>query len=55
MHTNYQERPSSGHRYLCKKDTFYNQAFRLNKICSGTSSFVKKFNDLEAWFINRVE
>ena len=45
--------PSSSHPYHCKKGIAYNQALRLNRICSDNKSFGKRSNDLEGWLMQR--
>ena len=55
-------KPTDTHQYLdftsshpshCKTSIPYNQALRLNRICSETSSFDKRCNELEAWLLKR--
>ena len=45
--------PSSCHPSHCVESIPYSQALRLNRICSETSFFDKRCNDLEAWLIQR--
>ena len=44
---------SSCHPFHCKKGIPYSQALRLNRICSETSSFDKRCNDLERFLLER--
>ena len=44
---------SSCHPDDCKTSIPFSQALRLNRICSDTSSFDKRCNDLESWLIKR--
>ena len=44
---------SSCHPYHCKKGIPYSQTLRLNRICSATSFFDKRCNNLEGWLIDR--
>ena len=44
---------SSCHPFHCKKDIPYGQALRLNRICSETNSFNKRYNDLEIFLLER--
>ena len=44
---------SSCHPDHCKTSIPYSQALRLNRICSDTSSFDRRCNELEAWLIGR--
>ena len=55
-------KPSDSHQYLqssschpfhCKKCIPYSQALRLNRICSETNSFDKRYNDLERFLSER--
>ena len=45
--------PNSSHPYHCKKRIPYNQALRLNRICSDNESFDNRCNDLEGWLMER--
>ena len=40
---------SSCNPYCCKKGIPYSQALRLNRICSDSTSFDRRCNDLERW------
>ena len=44
---------SSRHPFQCKKGIPYSQALRLNCICSETSSFDSRCNDLERFLLER--
>ena len=44
---------SSCHPVHCKTSIPYSQALRLNRICSETSEFDKRCNELEEWLIKR--
>ena len=44
---------SSYHPYHCKKGIPCSQALRLNRICSDSSYFERRCNDLEKWLIER--
>ena len=44
---------SSCHVYHSKKSIPYSQALRLNRICSETSFFDKRCNELEVWLNDR--
>ena len=44
---------SSCHVYHSKKSIPYSQALRLNRICSGNSSYDKRCNELEVWLRER--
>ena len=55
-------KPTDTHQYLdasschpahCKNSIAYSQALRLNRICSETSSFDHRCNELESWLIKR--
>ena len=39
--------------YHCKKGIPYSQTLRLNRICSDSTSFEKRYNDLEQWLLER--
>ena len=44
---------SSSHPHHCKKGLSYNQALRLNRICSHNESFDKPCNELKGWLMER--
>ena len=44
---------SSCHPYHCKKGIPYSKTLRLNRICSDSTSFDGRFNDLERWLLER--
>ena len=44
---------SSCHPYHCKKGIPYSQTLRLNRICSDSTSFDRRCNDLERWLLER--
>ena len=55
-------KPTDTHQYLhsfscqpyhCKKRFPYSQTLRLNRICSDSSSFDRRYNDLERWLLER--
>ena len=43
----------SCHPYHCKKGIPYCQTFHLNRICSDSISFDRRYNDLERWLLER--
>ena len=43
----------SCHPYHCKKGIPYSQTLRLNRICSDSTSFDRRCNDLERWLLER--
>ena len=44
---------SSCHPYHCKEGIPYSQTLRLNRICSDSTSFDRRCNDLERWLLER--
>ena len=55
-------KPTDTHQYLhssschpdhCKKGIPYSQTLRLNRICSDSTSFDRRCNDLERWLLER--
>ena len=44
---------SSCHLYHCKKGIPYSQTLRLIRICSDSTSFDRRCNDLERWLLER--
>ena len=44
---------SSCHPYHCKNGIPYSQTLRLNRICSDSTSFDRRCNDLERWLLER--
>ena len=44
---------SSCHPYHCKKGIPYSQTLGLNRICSDSTSFDRRCNDLERWLLER--
>ena len=55
-------KPTDGHQHLflsschlcyCKKGIPYNQALKLNRICSSNEFFDKRWNDLKKYLLGR--
>ena len=45
--------PTSSHLYHCKKRIPYNQALRLNRICSDNETFDRRYNEFEKGLMGR--
>ena len=61
--TDFYVKPTDTHQYLhsssrlpyhCKKGIPYSQTLRLNRICSDSTSFDRRCNDLERWLLERA-